>query len=315
MLYIFTGTNEYEVKLETQKWKKLFADKHGDFNLTHVKNLWEATFDFIVEVLTSNSLFVSKKLVIFDIDPTERKSVEWEKKLELLLSNVWNTTEDTIVLISYPRPDRRSKFYKDIIKIADKVQTYDEKVSHDLEQDIKKKYSSRISSGAISLLLRYKSYKQEKVIQEIEKLLITHSFIETHHIEEHILPELDESIFVLVDALLGKQKKVIFTTLSIISENTNIYLLYNSLLANIRTSFYIHLLKNKKISPHIIKTELWLWNRWFLVDKVYAMKHNEIKKLYTDLILLDRKMKTGKMMWSDDKDFLFEIEKIILKTF
>lgn len=145
MLYVFTGTNSYEVKLETQKWKKLFAEKHGDFNLTHIRNFADVETNFIAEMLLSNSLFASKKLIILDIDGTERKTTDLEKKYEFLTGNISKISPDTILLISFPKPDKRGKFYKDIIKLAEKVQVYDEKNAYDLQTEIEKKYSGKIA--------------------------------------------------------------------------------------------------------------------------------------------------------------------------
>jgi len=313
MLYVFTGTSEYEVKNKTQNWKKLFEKKYWDFNLTHIKNFSEVPSDFISEALMSNSLFASKKLVIIDIDNSERKTSELEIKYHFLMGIISKISDDTILLFSFPKPDKRSKFYKTIIKLAQKVEIYDEKKWYDLEQEISGKYSWKISRWAITMLVRYKSWSYEKVVREIEKLSILYPFIDTKEIERNIMPELEESIFVLIDSILNKNKKWVFKNLKIISEDINFYLLYNSLLANIRTTFYIGLLKIKKIPSFTIKNELKLRNRWFLADKKYAMKNEDIWKLYTELIWLDKKMKTGNMIGSEEKDFLFELEQVLIR--
>ncbi len=311
MFYVFTWTSEYEVRLETQKWKKLFTQKHGDFNLTHIRDFASIERDFIAESLLSNSLFASKKLIIIDIDTTQRKSADLDSKYEFLLKNIQNTSQDTIVLISFPKPDKRSKIYKWLIKVAEKVQVYDEKKAQDLLYDLQRIYSKTVSKSALDMLVRYKSWNHAKIVSEIEKLSILYDYIDTKQIQQNISPELEESIFVLIDNILNKNTKQVFENLRIIANDSNMYLLYNSLLANIRTTFYIELLKSKKIPSFTIKTELSLWNRWFLVDKSYRMNFESISGLYRELISLDRKMKTGKMIGSEEKDFLFEIEGVV----
>ena len=81
-------------------------------------------------------------------------------------------------------------------------------------------------------------------MREIEKLLITQDFIEEISITEHISPELDESIFTLIDNLMNLRSKALFDGIETILENTNMYLFYNGLLANLRVNMYIYHLKD-----------------------------------------------------------------------
>lgn len=314
MLYVFTWSSIYEVKEQVRSWKKLFLEKHGDFNLTHIKNLWDVQVDFIAESFLSNSLFQSKKLIIIEIDATERKSTDSEYKQDFILKQLPKVSDDTIILISLCSPDKRSRFYKTLIKEAHSVKTFDEKKSHDLFQEIQKKYGMYISSDALRLLMRYKSEKHQKIVSEIEKLSILYPKIEQEHIKNHIIPELEDSIFTLVDAMLNKDMPLTLRTLKIIAEDTNTYLLYNSLLANLRTTYYILLLKTKKLSPAMIREILNLWKRGFLVDKSYKMTFTEVQNIYKELIIIDRNMKTGMLLWSEEKDFIFEIERIFIKN-
>ena len=313
MLYVFTWTDSYSVWNHTQKWKKLFCEKHGDFNLTHIKNLSEVDTNFLAESLLSNSLFASKKLIIIDVDPSERKTVETEKKQEFLLTSLQKISEDTIVVVSYGAPDKRSKFYKWLIKIAEKVEVFDQQVWSELSGYLQRRYRGVVSAEAINLLIRYKSGNKQKITGEIEKLLISYPSVDIVHVRDHIFPELDESIFTLVDSVLARDTKNVFETLRILSENTNIYMIYNSLLANLRTSYYISLLKYKKIPPTMIRTSLKLGNRGFLVDRTPRMDFSTLGKLYNDLICVDRSMKTGKLIGSSEEDILFEIERVLCR--
>jgi len=259
------------------------------------------------------SLFEAKKLVIIDIDFQEKKTTDLELKYDILSKQFWKISQETILLISGANPDKRSRFYKEITQHADSVKIFDEQKSHDLIQKIQQKHGNYISRWAIQILSRYKSENYQKISSEIEKLHILYPSIEEQHIYNHIVPELEESIFTLVDAILNKNTKLALTTLNIMSQDTNIYLLYNSLIANLRTTYYIGILKSKKIPLQMIRNELKLWNRWFLVDKNYAMNSSDIFSLYRELITIDRNMKTGKLIGSSDKDFVFEIERALCK--
>ena len=112
---------------------------------------------------------------------------------------------------------------------------------------VQKKYGSIIDNEALRLLIRYKNNNLQKTISEIEKLHITKTSICKQDIENHVSMELEESIFQLIDLFLKKDKSAAIRSLRIISESTNMYALFNSMLANIRTSVYISQLKQLKV--------------------------------------------------------------------
>jgi hypothetical protein len=89
-------------------------------------------------------------------------------------------------------------------------------------------------------------------------------------------------------------------------------LIYNSLLANLRVNLFILKLKKDGNSWLEISEILNLWNKAFLVNKSYKMDYEKLKKLFINLVNIDKKMKTGNMFWNEDEDFLLEIEKSLI---
>jgi hypothetical protein len=73
-------------------------------------------------------------------------------------------------------------------------------------------------------------------------------------------------------------------------------------------------LKNEWRNSFEISQVLSLWNRSFLVNKNYAISYKQLSNLFVKLVDLDKKMKSGNMIWSEDNDFLFEIENVLIKT-
>jgi hypothetical protein len=85
-------------------------------------------------------------------------------------------------------------------------------------------------------------------------LTITKDFITKIDIEENIVPELEESIFQIIDLVLNKQIPEAVDKINIILNETNIFAFYNNLLSNLRTSLFILKLKQeKKIQSEISK--------------------------------------------------------------
>jgi hypothetical protein len=68
-------------------------------------------------------------------------------------------------------------------------------------------------------------------------------------LQEHIIPEFEESIFVFIDTLLQRDAAKIFSELDNLITYSNLYTIYQSIVANLRVFLYIELLKSKKIAP------------------------------------------------------------------
>jgi len=160
-----------------------------------------------------------------------------------------------------------------------------------LKKFLLKRYDGKISSADLDILVRYKSAHIQKIISEIEKLLLSKEKITKDDIEKNIVPEIEENIFMIVDNLLNKKKDTVLKEIKNTLNFITVYALYNSLLANIRNRVYIDMLKSLHFSQTEIKDYLGLGNKAFLIGKTYNIRFEELKNFYQDLIELDKKMK------------------------
>jgi hypothetical protein len=92
----------------------------------------------------------------------------------------------------------------------------------------------------------------------------------------------------------------------------NPYLLYNSLASNFRIYFYIFKLKLLWKSNTEIKSILNLWNRAFLVDKNYKLDKNKFIKMYEKIAWVDWRLKTWKLLWNENIEMIYEIERCLI---
>ena len=320
MIYLFTWNSDFLVREKTLSWKKLFTEKNWDFNLVHFKNLAEIDNNQIIENLLAEWFMWEKKLIIIEDFPlswtnkvwaSNKKSILSEKQ-DFLESIIKQIPNNNIVIFSSSNPDKRWKFYKLLKKEATKVEEFNTKTDQETGQIISKKYGNHIDYNSINLLLRYKWWSLEKSISEIQKLLITRDTITAKDIQNYVKPELEESIFQVIDNIMDVNPVDALNKIKHILDDTNIYAFYNNLLANLRTSIYISKLKNLKNSPAEITSHLNLWNKSFLVNKNHRIKHSQLEKFYIALVELDKKMKSWKLLWTTEDDFQFEIEKAIV---
>ncbi|MCD5385313.1 hypothetical protein LRZ95_01450 [Candidatus Gracilibacteria bacterium] len=307
MLYLFTGNTDYLVKQKVSDWKNKFISKFGEFNLIHIKDIENTDNNFLAENINSTSFLGEKKLIVIDLN--EKLN---EDKQNFLLKILKNIPDTNIILFNSINSDKRSKIYKYLKENAN-IKEFNTKNDSDIYSIIKNKYSNTISTDGINTIIKYKSGNLNKIISEIDKLLINYEKIDKEIIEKHITPELEESIFQIIDEILNKNTNTALKKIDIILNDTNIYSFYNNLLANLRTSIYIYKLKKLNKSSNEIISILNLGNRGFLINKKYKLNFNELKNIYINLIHIDKKMKSGKLNGTEEKDFKFELEKILIK--
>ncbi len=307
MIYLFTWNSDFLVSDAVKKWKNQFIEKYGDFNLLHIKWLDDTNLESYHQNLYSVSFMNETKLIILDLNWDEQESIS-----EFIIKNLDKIPENNILLVNFPNPDKRSKLFKELEKVSQKKE-FNTENDNDLSSILKSRYNNIISTWAINLICKYKANNLQKIVSEIEKLNILYPYIDEKIVSEFIIPELEENIFSLVDNILDLNLNETYKKINIILNDVNIYLFYNSLLAILRTSVFILKLKNENINPKEIVNLLNLGSKSFLATKNYKISYKNVSKLYINLIELDKKMKTWKMIWTEDSDFKFEIEKTLLK--
>lgn len=307
MIYLFTWNSDFLISEAIKKWRNQFIEKYDEFNFSYIKNLEKIDFNIVKENILSESFLWEKKLVILDLNNDLKDEIT-----ESILKILENKPENNIVILNYFSPDKRKKFWKNLVKLAE-LKEFNTSDENDIKKIINSKFPWKIDSNALDLLIKYKSNNLEKIFSEIEKFLITKEIITKKDIEENTIPELEESIFQIVDLLLNKQKIESIQKIWTILNDTNIFAFYNNLLSNLRTSLFILKLKNQKVQNSEIWKILDLWNRSFLVNKNYKITYEELKKLYISLVEIDKKMKTWKFVSSEEDDIRVEVEKCIMK--
>lgn len=313
MFYLFTGNNRSHILQEALKWKSAFTQKYGIENVLHVTNLDQISEKVLLESLLSRSIFSEKRLVIIDGFPyAGERSFSWALDIEtILLEYLPKVPEDTLVVFLSENPDKRTSGYKELSKIAE-IKNFSLEGEDGVFQYLSQKYKN-IDSEALRKLIFFKGGDMQKSQSELEKLSITREAITLKDIEALIIPEFEESIFVFIDTILAKDSKKIFSEFRNLLEFSNLYALYQSIIANLRLFVYIEYLKSQKKSQSEIGSILKLWNRQFLIGKRHASTFQELQKLYIDLLDFDKNMKFGKFISSDEEDLQKEIEAIFLR--
>lgn len=320
MIYLFTWNSSYLIEKKVQSWKKAFIDKYSDFNILHIRDLSGISQDFLAENLLSSPFLGDKKLIILEDFFKKAKKEDENDELEANNLNdffLWifpRIPDESILVLTSTNILKTSKLYK-WLKENWKIEEFDIKDDIDLKNNLQKIYPNSIDSRALDLIISYKAGDIYKIVNEIDKLHITNDFIDSKIIETFVIPELEQNIFPLLDDFLNLKKKSFFDKLEIILQRNSYFQFYWSFLSNLRFYVYVYKLKSDGYASRKIVEDLWLGNRWFLVDKNYAVSAEKLFKVFEDIVELDLQMKSWDFVGSAEEDFKFELEKVLLNYF
>lgn len=312
MIYFYTWENETILKKTLNKWSDTFIEKFWDFNYTNIENPYNIEPSILKESMISGGFLWEKKLIIINNIPWDSQDKD-EKIEELIIENLENIPEENFVVFVSKKPDKRWKLYKKLLKTAE-IKKFENYSWIELINFLENRYWEIISRKALQKLVSYKWENMLESINECEKLCLYKDSIDERDIDENISENIDDSVFKVCDLLLEDKKNLAIDLIRKLSEKDNIYMIYNAILSSLRTTFYIEMLKNRKVNLNEISVLLDLQKRSFLVNKRYKLNFDKIKWLYSSLIEIDKKMKSWFFLESTDEAFLYEIETSILKN-
>lgn len=312
MIYLFIW-EKYFRDLNIKALKYAFAQKYSELNIIHIKNPLSYEKTFFIQNLESSWLFADKTFVIIDdFELFFKKDIEESSEKEDLSNFFWNifdklSTHITLIL-NCNSFDKRSVIYKKISKIWE-IKDFEIKDKIDLKNKLVFIYKDKIDTNIIDYLISLKWENFSTIKNEIDKNLLTKDKLTKNDFID-ISKDIEENIFEIINCILSDN---ISKTIELIRKNflvlENEYFFINRLLSNLRTYFYIFLLKQKKESNNQIKENLELWNKSFILNQKFNISQQKFLKIYHKLSIIDQNIKTWKTIWSNRKDLLYEIEK------
>lgn len=202
MITTLTGKNSHALQASLQKLVEDARKQSGEFGVERF-DASETDVDILLQAVQSLPFLSSRKLVII-------KDIQSNAQiLERIAELVDRTAESVDVVIVEPKLDKRKNSYK-LLKKLTTMQEFTELNPRDLPRRIVQEVKSlggSISLSDASYLMDRIGSNQQRLMREIEKLLIRSVDIDRHAIDEMTDQSVQSTIFSLLDAAFAGNRK------------------------------------------------------------------------------------------------------------
>ncbi len=202
MIFFFYGDNSFAMRREIERIRTHYIAKSGGDSSFEVFDLNERSLDELIRSVAIAPLFATSRLIIVRGLAKNKLSPDL---VEQLLDSV---PDSTVMIIEEREIDRRGKVFKRLAKLPSKnVKQFNILSPPELwrwvMQDVKKQ-GGEISSDVARLLVDRVGTDQWQLEQEITKLINYDAHITVESIEQLVMPNSDQTIFMLIDTIVAQ---------------------------------------------------------------------------------------------------------------
>lgn len=302
MVDLYIGENSFEIEREIAR---RVADFNGEIEKRDGEILVIADLQ---DLLQGQSLFSEKRLIILK-QVSENKPV-WE----ILASRIESMSSDVDIILIEPKPDKRIKAYKDIVKRVT-LKEFPAWTHRDTNQAVQW-VSDEAKSRGVGLtdkharhLVQRVGFDQWRLHHAIEKLSLAGE-VSIEVINELIEPNPDENVFALLDTALRGDSKGVQDSIANLKLTTDAYQTFGLLSSQILQLSALAL--TDKSSADVAKD---IGAHPFVLSKLsqYAarLSKSEIKALINEAAETDMLMKSsGLDPWLHVEQLLIKITRL-----
>lgn len=213
-IVLFTGDDNARLDKALAAWAQAFAQKHGEENIQDLDfgtfvgdaSAWSTA---LAEMLTP-SLFASKRLVVlhhFPYEGTRKPSEETEQMEQRFLALLEQIPEEVVILLVSRRPDKRRAAYKKLISSVRLKEFYLKDI--DVRVQVTLELAGMIATADVPYVVQVLESRRESLAQDMTMLRqygMT-SALTRDAVDKLCPPKLEESIFIILEAVFAGRKK------------------------------------------------------------------------------------------------------------
>ena len=272
------GDNESQIKQVILQWKENFTKKFENSQTENHENL---NYNQILNLGLKTDMFSSKKLHIIKNSISNITKENFEKIFNI-------ESQDIFLFVEYSSVRKNLKIFKEIQK-NHKIYTYLLK-DFDLKKNIQqqfKNHNKNINPLNLNLLATKLQNQINNASNEIQKLcLLDAQEITKNEIDQHIVANLETSIFELTNNLFNNRTNYLQTLNNLKKENIEEIYIINMLIWQLKTLSQIKLNDTKSLNPFVVRNNS---------QVAKSINTQNIKDLLQKLIEIEYKIKTGKI--------------------
>ena len=298
MFYILYGENAVMLDdfIEELMKSKDISDKIVyDYNESNIKD--------VIEECSYNDLFGSKKMVVLDnsVFLTSKSSLE-DKTFDSYISS---PNENTVLVFKVicEKLDERKKLVKDL-KSKSIVKEFKDLDKTNINEYINNYFTNigyKIDYNAVSEIISRIGETRRVLYSELEKLelyKVKDKHITIEDVKKVVTKYEEDNIFKLVDAVIQKNKKLIFNTYKkLVSDKEEPAVIISLLANNIMLILECSILLNEGMSSKDIASKLkeHPYRVSLAINNSYKVKKEELIDNLNKLAELDYQIKTGEV--------------------
>ena len=199
MILFFYGENSFAMRREVERIRTHYVKKSGGDTSLEIFDLSEKSFDDLIRSVAAQPLFATSRLIIVRGLLNNKQTADKSNQLTEAVP------ESTIMIVEEREVDRRSKAFKSLAKLpAKNVKEFKDLSIGQLEKWVTsevRQQGGRIDSATASLLVERVGHDQWQLAQEINKLVNFAPEIKPKVIEQLVVANTDQTIFMLIDAI------------------------------------------------------------------------------------------------------------------
>jgi DNA polymerase III delta subunit len=217
-MIILTGDNEYLIKKRLSELVDDFQKQNGNFSIERIDSK-KIDFNSAMSNLQSISFLSPNRMFVLD-RPGNYEI--WASEFSDLVASI---PASTTVVVLEPRVDKRLKYYKDLRQI-DQFESYDSLNGSQLANwivDYAKNQATSIDFSDANYLIAIIGNDQNRLVNELDKLLAYDQTISRANIDLLVEPSLNTTAFKLLDVSFSGQHHQVSTIFNkLIAEKTEI---------------------------------------------------------------------------------------------
>jgi len=311
-LFFFTGDNTQALQEKLKFWQHEFVKKHEPSNVTIYDEVKQKDLADIISTVETHPFLSDKRMVIIKGLP-QAANAKPKLETEILEDLLKDIPETSLVIFASSKPDKRTRFYKQLTKAA-QVESFDLPKGRELGDWVLARLKARgkdIEAQALNLLIFSCAENLGRLAGEVEKLsLLETEFLTTSDIERCVSSTPEAKIFKVLD-LMGKttSHELLLEFQQLIKSGEDIMLVFFMIVRQFRLLIQMRSLLDRQASRAEIQKRLKLapFQVGMLSQQAERFHQEKLKGVYQQLVDIDYQIKTGGIPLTTDNDELLHL--------